>query len=465
MITYFRSNAIYSPPDLQLKIQDLITQLPRMISTIGTPLQILRYEFNCTRIAPLTWLHNQASPTKIYFSERDQSFEMAGIDAASELKSSKDLSISEMISAGEDHFCADNPYLRYYGGICFDTQNMGEEWQAFSKARFIIPQFELCRREGETIFAFNIALKDISEENIPQILARFKAIDFSTETRYRKVPRIISRTDIPERASWEKIFSEVKNNLQLQKIVLARRTDFIFDVEIRPSALIKHLKDQTPSCYHYCFQFDERLGFLGASPECLYKRNNLAINTEALAGTTKRGTTPVQDEQLAQELLHSDKNTSEHKYVVDAIRESLAGLCESFDADTKMSVLKLNEAQHLLTRFSGNLRPNTTDDQILKNLHPTPALAGVPRHTVIDTIRQKEPFRRGWYAGAVGYLGFNHAHFAAAIRCGLVHENCLSLYAGAGIVHESQMTEEWHEIENKISRFMKIFETENKNEH
>jgi menaquinone-specific isochorismate synthase len=458
MITYFRTNTIYRFNDLKQKLRDLIVHLPQSVSAIGTPLQILRYEFICEPMDVLNWIHNQNTFQKIYWSDRDKNFEMAGIYSARELILSDDLSLSEIVRTMEDHFSADNPYLRYYGGLCFDPENLGEEWQLFSKARFVIPQFELCHREGEMFFAFNIAIKDIVEENIPEILTRFDSIDFSTTTTYRKVPQILSREDIPEKSKWEEIFSEIKNDPFLEKIVLARRSNFSFDVSIRPSALIKHLKEKTPSCYHYCFQWDEYLGFLGASPERLYKRNGLSFLTEALAGTTKRGGTQAEDTALAQQLLNSSKNISEHHFVVQAIEQSLSKLCESFVADEQPSILKLKEAQHLITRFEGTLRKNISDDQIIESLHPTPALAGHPTQKALETIRAKEPLKRGWYGGAVGYFGYNHAEWAVAIRCGLVNKNLLSLYAGAGIVKESQWEDEWEEIENKISRFMKVFE-------
>jgi len=156
-------------------------------------------------------------------------------------------------------------------------------------------------------------------------------------------------------------------------------------------------------------------------------------------------------------LLNSSKDANEHKYVVDAITSALDPLCNELQSDNAFQLRKLRGSQHLVTHFTGTLKKDICDYQILSALHPTPAVAGSPKEMAINTIHHIEPFKRGWYAGPVGYVGYNVSEFAVAIRSGLVHGDHLSLYAGAGIVNGSTAEGEWNEIENKISNFIKVF--------
>jgi menaquinone-specific isochorismate synthase len=221
--------------------------------------------------------------------------------------------------------------------------------------------------------------------------------------------------------------------------------------------LLKHLKDQSPGCYHFCFQFSTNSAFLGATPERLYKRAQRTIKSEAIAGTRPRGTDDAQDQEYENQLLNSPKDLKEHQYVVDTINTALTPLCTALRSENQFSLRKLEGSQHLVTSFEGELKEKVYDQDILDSLHPTPAVAGCPTDTALQTIRELEPFDRGWYAGPVGYVGFHQTEFAVAIRSGLVQGDQLSLYAGAGIVAGSTAQDEWDEIENKISNFIKVF--------
>ena len=268
------------------------------------------------------------------------------------------------------------------------------------------------------------------------------------------------RADFPDRKGWETAFAKTKTGsgkFKYDKIVLARRSVFDFDVYIDPCALLKHLKDKTPRCFHFCFQTGNTTAFLGASPERLYRRSEDHIETEAVAGTSARGASREEEAALEQELLSCSKNALEHRYVVDAIQAALNELCSEVQADPKARLVKLEGGQHLVTRFAGTLRGKVSDDQIVARLHPTPAVAGCPRDEALTAISDMEPFSRGWYAGPVGYVGYGQSEFAVAIRSALVNHDKLSLYAGAGIVEGSTAEGEWREIETKIGNFIDVF--------
>ena len=122
----------------------------------------------------------------------------------------------------------------------------------------------------------------------------------------------------------------------------------------------------------------------------------------------------------------------------------------------KNLLLKLERKQHLHSPAQAHLRPRVGDAEILTALHPTPAVGGAPSENARAEIPRLEPFRRGWYAGPVGWIGEDAAEFAVAIRSGLVRGPTVSVYSGAGIVTGSVPAEEWAEIENKIADFRKV---------
>jgi len=431
-----------------------------MIAPTGTPLKILRYELSCEPISLLSWLHNQKVDHKIYWSDRDKALEVAGIGIADILKSKDKINYKELFEYMEDRLSIDNPHLRYYGGFSFHESSSQESWQHFNSCRFVIPQFEMYHSKENTRFVFNIAIKDIHEDNIKKALCQLENIDFSRNTNYRTAPVVQSRQDYPNKESWYDVFNKAMEQLKqacFDKIVLARKSTFEFNKPIDPMALIKHLKDITPHCYHFCFQVGRYDGFLGATPERLYKRDDLIIETEAVAGTILRGKSNAQDLKNEQMLLNSTKDSYEHQFVVDEIKKDLSHLCHSVDVDKKARLLTLKDGHHLITKMRGELHEDISDSQIIQSLHPTPAVAGSPVKQTMDAIQSTEPFHRGWYAGPVGYVGADCSEFAVAIRSSLVNEQKLSLFAGAGIVKGSDMDNEWDEIEQKISSFINVF--------
>ena len=175
-----------------------------------------------------------------------------------------------------------------------------------------------------------------------------------------------------------------------------------------------------------------------------------------MAGTRPRGASATDDARLLEELLRSDKDRREHEYVRISIREELAPLADDFYLDAEPSEMKLASGRHLVSRVRATLRDGVTSLDVLKALHPTPAVGGYPSADAIAAIRAREPFDRGWYAGPVGWIGPDSAEFAVGIRSGLVQPRTLSLYSGAGIVEGSTPEGEWDEIEHKIVAFIKV---------
>jgi menaquinone-specific isochorismate synthase len=170
-----------------------------------------------------------------------------------------------------------------------------------------------------------------------------------------------------------------------------------------------------------------------------------------LAGSIGRGKTPAEDADLAQELLNSAKNQHEHALVVQSIRRRLASLTNELTMPDEPGILQLGYIQHLFTPIHATLKHADGVLPILQNLHPTPALGGQPRELAMPFISQAEPVPRGWYGAPVGWLDHHlDGAFGVAIRSAITQDRRVWLYAGAGIVADSDPQAEWDETALKF---------------
>jgi menaquinone-specific isochorismate synthase len=217
------------------------------------------------------------------------------------------------------------------------------------------------------------------------------------------------------------------------------------------------LLQQQPAGFAFLFQFADGHAFLGLSPEQLYARNGDQVRSEAVAGTRIRGEDTREDEELRCELLSSDKERREHRFVLANVVTAFRQVCRSYAVDDAGEVLRLSRQQHLLTRISGKLSEGVTDRDLCASLHPTPAVGGSPTDKALDFLTRMEDFDRGWFAGPVGWFRRSSSELAVAIRSGLIENECFHLYSGAGIVDGSNPLSEWEETEAKIRQYLDVF--------
>jgi len=273
-------------------------------------------------------------------------------------------------------------------------------------------------------------------------------------------PHFFERKDFPEKKSWSDsvayIDRLIKDNV-VQKVVFARKTTFCCSNSIDPIDIIRRLATNQDNLFNFYSQMQQGEAFLAGSPERLYLRQENQIVCDAIAGTRDRGLTQRSDEVLSQELLSSPKDLLEHSYVSKAVKDSLLTLCSNVESGGLIEVLQLANVQHLRNTWSGTLKPSISDWDILKALHPTPAVGGFPKDRALEIIDELEKFDRGWYAAPVGWIGNRQSDFAVGIRSGYFNRGKFSIFAGAGIVQGSDANEEWLEIESKIKPFLNAF--------
>jgi menaquinone-specific isochorismate synthase len=196
-------------------------------------------------------------------------------------------------------------------------------------------------------------------------------------------------------------------------------------------------------------QPDDVGAFFGAPPERLVRLDARTARTEALAGSVGRGETPSEDDALASSLLESEKLQHEQGLVLDAIRERLATFG---DVDRgEQGVKRLATIQHLHTPMTTHLDRDEHVLTLVDALHPTPAVGGMPPADAAGAIREMEPFERGWYASPVGWFDADgDGEFAVGIRSGVAATDRVTLFAGNGIVADSDPDAEWDEVQLKF---------------
>ena len=278
------------------------------------------------------------------------------------------------------------------------------------------------------------------------------------------LPLPFMRRDDPDRADWGRMLRWAFGAFEsgaLDKVVLARRARFLFETGVDAFDLTERLEAATPRCYHALVAPRADLAFLTATPERLIRLDGRTLRTEAVAGTRPRSEADADDDRLRDELLASEKDQREHGYVRRAVEAALAPLARSVDVDEVASAMTLARGRHLRTGIEATLRDGVGVLDVLRALHPTPAVGGTPTPGALDAIDRLEPFDRGLYAGPVGWVGLDDdgreaADLAVGIRSGLVDGRSLSLYSGAGIVDGSDPDAEWAEIEHKIGDFARV---------
>jgi menaquinone-specific isochorismate synthase len=266
---------------------------------------------------------------------------------------------------------------------------------------------------------------------------------FNSNTIF-KYPKILSVETTPNYSEWEEIISKFKS-ASLAKVILARKTTFAFEKDLSPFELFHFLKQKNPNSFVFAIILNENLAFIGATPEKLFLRNEKKIQFEALAGTLPSS--------IEKRLLTNKKLLKEFQIVKQNLTDQLQKICKPFRIDQKIFIKKAGNVSHLHYPFFLELNESISDLELIRYLHPTPAIGGLPKDEALRFIETFEPFDRGLYAGTVGILDPKKSEVYVSIRSALLSKNQLHVFAGAGIVKESDPLLEWKELDQKQRLF------------
>lgn len=376
---------------------------------------------------------------KIYWSFRDSSNTKCALGSLFTTHSAPQIELDKVI-LGEKFSPS------FYGGKSFMGQKPEKPFNNFEKILFFLPKIEIIQNGTQfTINYYQLTQSDAIE-------ARFSILDKST-IKKRASNKVTKRSDAPSLDQWKENIEQVLSQMQqnhLQKVVLARCSSFEFEKNIDVSHLIKYLSSTQKNCSIFSFSPKANCTFLGATPECLYKRDGLELSTEAVAGTA------LSCDKI--DLLNSLKELNEFNFVSDYLLQKLSPLSTKI-LKGKNTLVDTGSVKHLYSLFKVTLHPQIDDLEIINTLHPTPALCGTPKDKAFKLIKELEPFDRGLYAAPIGRVSIDSAEFIIAIRSCLVMHNKLKLFVGNGIVKDSCALMEWQELKNKIKPYLDYFDS------
>ena len=340
---------------------------------------------------------------------------------------------------------------RLLGGFAFDrSESPGGRWRGFDCGWLVLPRV-LFIREGERCGA--VLAPGTERDELESVLAEHAEATLSDDVADEP-------GDIPLRVAWDlnrpallaavgSVAHEIRAG-EYEKAVLAATREIEAPSAISAGHALARLREDYPHCHLFSYRDGDGI-FLGASPERLVRLEGGRVSALGLAGSARRGATPEEDEAVGDALLRSAKDRIEHEIVVRAIREGLSTLTEDLHAPNQPGLLRLHNIQHLATEISARARAGIDILDLVDRLHPTPAVCGWPPEQARAVIARHERFDRGWYAGPVGWVdAAGQGEFAVALRSALVRGSRAWLFAGAGIMGDSDPSSELAEIELKF---------------
>ncbi|MGB5916894.1 MAG: isochorismate synthase [Phormidesmis sp.] len=338
------------------------------------------------------------------------------------------------------------------------SQSSGQS-SGFDPAYVFVPRVQVVTQAAASVVTFNFLITAEAEiaQQVDQSYRQLRQLAGVVATRRTSgaTPKVVTK-DV---AGFERAVASVLHSVKkgpLHKVVLADVLDVVAPQAIDEVRSLQALRQNHPDCTVFSLSNGQGQAFIGASPERLLSITQGRLTTDALAGSASRSGIKGIDQQLAQSLLHSKKERYEHRVVVEFIVQQLRSLGLTPRYTPSPQLLQLLHIQHLHTPISARLNPKTISPlEILAKLHPTPAVAGLPRQLACQLIRQHETFDRGLYAAPLGWIDTEgNSEFVVGIRSALIDGCKARLYAGAGIVAGSEPAKELAEIKLKLQTLL-----------
>lgn len=343
---------------------------------------------------------------------------------------------------------------RLFGGFAFDVGAADEApWTSFGDGCFTLPRLLYSCDADSTSGHLQLAVNG-HELADPDAAGRFLGL---LETALLELqvadpgtaPSHELHVQSPFDDTWTTQIEAIRAGIEaghFEKVVAARRSLVEVSRAFDVTAVLGRLAEGLRASTRFAFQ-RPGVTFLGATPERLVTRRGEQIETEALAGSIALG--------QAAELLSSGKDQQEHRLVVDSIVRRLEPLCRELDVRSEPRVQELREVLHLHTPIRGCLAAPYHVLDLVELLHPTPAVGGVPTEIAMTWIAEHERAQRGWYAAPIGWFdAAGDGEFAVALRSSVLEGRRAHLYAGAGIVQDSDPDLEYQETELKLQALL-----------
>lgn len=338
-----------------------------------------------------------------------------------------------------------------FGGFPFDPNNLKEKiWSELESGYFILPSILFKRIGSKTQVVLTIRkeaattrslLKDFSylDSLVSELLeGKEQSANVLVSSEELAVPTFLRNVDDARKEIIHKATS-------LKKVVLARQLAIHGSFQ-SITQILHRLAEQQPQTYLFLLASNQ-LAFIGATPERLIQGTKSHFMTAGIAGSAPRGSTMQEDDEIGKELLKDSKNTQEHGIVAQRLEDQLANIVAGDVAVSSRRLLKNRDIQHLAMTFSGERKQGVSLIDAVELIHPSPALGGEPQRLALQWIKDHEPFGRGLYGAPIGWVDpiEDVGEFAVGIRSGILTETEGILYAGCGIVADSDSEAERQE--------------------
>ncbi len=367
--------------------------------------------------------------------------------------------------------------------FAFDENDpMSGDWQNLPNALLKLPRILIKTTPAGKFLQFNIPLHSVGQENplrneyesVKSLLSQYLSSQSTTRSgtfplnsgHKTSANSKICKDDNAghsDRQAWHKLSQEALGEIQkghFDKLVTSRQQWVRLKHEVSLAKLTDKLSRYYPACTVLSF-FSKKTKLVCASPEQLIQLQDSVIKSEAIGGTILKS--PQQDHNPPQ-LLPTDQDNpeyhkllKEHRFIAQDIYQRLDPLCHSLKMPCSPYLMKLHNMYHLETPIKGILQEQYDIFDTIRTLHPTPAIAGFPALQAQQWLLAHEGYQRGWYSGAFGWIDTQmNGELSVMLRCALLNSEQAHLYAGAGLIRESDPDIEWQETELKMQTILEM---------
>lgn len=336
-----------------------------------------------------------------------------------------------------------------FGAFPFDRKGAKELfWGKLEKGYFVLPEILFTQRKNLCVVTLTCYQEkgECKKEFFKKLKKRFDSLENQVVELLRHLPRESSSMSLNTKErnvdAFVSLVSESveeikKKNSTLRKVVLARQME-VEGKHIALETIVANLLRQQPNTYVFALEAKQQT-FVGATPERLVEASKTMFATAGIAGSIPRGENQLEDQKNSEKLLKDSKNSYEHQVVVERIKKQLENFTQGELFVSNKSLLKNRDIQHLFVAVTGARKEQVSLLDVVRELHPTPALGGEPKVDALHWLAEKETAGRGLYGAPIGWLDLTEdiGEFAVGIRSGVFSGNQGLLYAGCGIVDDS----------------------------
>ena len=350
----------------------------------------------------------------------------------------------------------------FFGGFPFDgTNQRASQWNEMAQGLFYLPTFMLTVNQTEQYLTLNFSAETEAElgEKWQALQQTWREVTNQPAAKTKTADNVLATEEMGV-SDWlelvAKTVEKIKEVGPLEKVVLARQMKVQQTQPFQAEEILKNLRKQQNNTYFFVLESGKNV-FIGATPERLLAASKEEFSTACVAGSIPRGKTLAEDEALGNDLLRDEKNRQEHQIVVNRMITELKKMTNAPILEQQPQLMKNRDIQHLFISIKVARQVGISFLDGVKALHPTPALGGEPKELALDWIKANELINRGLYGAPIGWVSVKEdiGEFAVGIRSAFFTENEGYLYAGCGIVKDSQPDLEREETKVKFKPMLR----------